>query len=167
MTDDAKLVVDKITAFLQYIGIAFAFQPITGEGFMPGIALNDGVIIIDMEQLKYPGDILHEAGHIATLLPEERLASGKLPDTPDSLGNEITAQAWSYAACVAIGLDPSVVFHDDGYRGSAQKLIEIFSSDHPIALPTLQWMGMTYDKKNAEKLNTLAYPHMICWVRKA
>jgi hypothetical protein len=32
------------------------------------------------------------------------------------------AIAWSYAAALQIGLDPGIVFHAAGYRGSSQEL---------------------------------------------
>ena len=53
------------------------------------------------------------------------------------------AIAWSYAASVHLQLDPSVVFHADGYRGGSQSLIENFTGGRYIAVPTLQWLGMT------------------------
>jgi hypothetical protein len=43
--------------------------------------------------------------------------AGKLESTP---GEEMAAIAWSYAACVHLGLEPTVVFHSDGYKGGSE-----------------------------------------------
>lgn len=157
----------KIIGFLQSIGLQVTLCPLDGATFVPGITLENGTILVDTGKMLYPGDILHEAGHLATMLPDERVkATGDLPkEGNESQGSEMAAQAWSYAACLAIGIDPHVVFHEHGYQGSGQRLVEIYSADHPPIVPLLQWMGMTHDKKNAEILNTLAFPNMICWVR--
>jgi len=168
MENNTGRLLEKITGFLVQIGIGFSMCTIKDETFMPGVGLENGIILIDTEKLLYPGDILHEAGHLAVLSADERVTStGKLSGEFSQLGNEIMAQAWSYAACVAIGLDPLIVFHEHGYRGAGKALIETFSSGNPVGVPALQWLGMTYDKANAGKLNTLAYPNMICWVRQA
>ena len=48
MTDAGDPIVGKITDFLQHIGIAFAMREITVDCFMPGISLENGIIIIDL-----------------------------------------------------------------------------------------------------------------------
>lgn len=136
---------------------------------MPGVSIEGGTIIVDQDKLIYPGDLLHEAGHIATAPPAVRQAmNGKLPVGADYLGDEIAAQAWSYAACIHLNIDPHIVFHGDGYHGQADGLVRIYStSGTPPGVPLLQWMGMTYDLQNAKKLNTLAYPSMVGWLNQS
>ena len=52
------------------------------------------------------------------------------------------------------GLDPAVVFHEDGYRGGSASLIQMFTArSTPIGVPVLRWLGMTRD-----------YPVMIRWL---
>jgi hypothetical protein len=80
------------------------------------------------------------------------------------MGDEIAAQAWSYAAVVHLGLAPEVVFHAAGYRSSAQSLIEIYGNGS-AGVPVLQWMGLTLDAKRARQENVPPYPHMIRWLR--
>lgn len=166
---DNHEVTAKIVNFLRSIGLEIELCPLDDPTFLPGLTFKNGKILVDTGKLLYPGDILHEAGHLATLAPAEREnANAALPkDGNDPQASEMMAQAWSYAACLAIGIDPHIVFHENGYHGSSKHLVEIYSSDVPPVVPTLQWLGMTRDKKNAEKLNTLAYPHMICWLRQA
>ena len=156
-------VVDTITGFLDYTGIGYIKRPINGETFLPGLLLEKGKIVIDTEKLLYPGDILHEAGHLAAYAPDVRETMGD-PLSADG-GYEMMALAWSYAACLHIGLDPAVVFHPHGYKGESESLLQNFAEGHYIGLPMLQWLGMAYDKKKAEELNTLPYPNMISWTR--
>ena len=141
-------------------------RPINEPGFLPGLLLENGVLIVDTEKLLYPGDMLHEAGHLATMPPEVReTTSGNLPDTEKNRGGELMALAWSYAACIHLGLDPSVVFHADGYRGGSQSIIENFTEGRYIGVFGLEWRGMAYDKKRAKEFNARPYPHMISWVK--
>lgn len=159
-------VIELITGFLTQIGIDFAFRRLDGPTFMPGVGLENGMILIDTDKLTYPGDILHEAGHIATTPPGLRPAmNGELPGTVDNQAGEIMSQAWCYAACVYLGIDPHIVFHKAGYRGGSEHIIRNFETGAEVGVPALQWLGMTYEKKNAEKLNTLAFPHMFRWMR--
>jgi len=61
-----------------------------------------GVLSIDEMRLLYPGDILHEAGHIAVTSPDVRGGS-TFSSTP---GEEMAAIAWSYAAALALECRP-------------------------------------------------------------
>ena len=117
--------------------------------------------MIDREKLKYPGDVLHEAGHIATTAPSERHSlTGDLKSDP---GDERAAIAWSYAAVVHLRLEPDVLFHGDGYKGDAAHLIESFGAGSCIGVPMLEWYGMTrYQRLDSEGPD---YPKMRSWVR--
>jgi hypothetical protein len=78
---------------------------------------------------------------------------------------EMSAMGWSYAAALAIGIDPAVVFHEFGYRGASASLLENFAEGRYLAVPMLQWYGMTYEKKVAAGLGEDPYPHMQSWLR--
>ena len=52
----------QIVRFLRGIGISVREEPLTVDTFLPGIMLDKGELIVDPDQLQYPGDILHEAG---------------------------------------------------------------------------------------------------------
>jgi hypothetical protein len=80
------------------------------------------------------------------------------------MGDEIAAQTWSYAAAVHLGLPPEIVFHPAGYKGSAEKLMEIFS-EGKAGIPLLQWMGLTMDAKRGAVEGVAPYPKMIHWLR--
>jgi hypothetical protein len=158
-----------ITQFIASIGIPVVFQPITDSTFVPGILITKGTIIVDIDQLLYPGDLLHEAAHIAVAIPEDRQLMhgdvGNLTEKSKSDGEEMMAIAWSYAACVHLNIDPAVVFHPAGYKGSSDWYIEQYTSGNMVYLPLLQWAGFCYDAINADKNGGEPYPKMIRWTR--
>ncbi|MES2112204.1 MAG: hypothetical protein V4577_25840 [Bacteroidota bacterium] len=164
--DQNTQLINTITTFLKDIGLETVMQPIEGAGFVPGISLNNGRLIIDTSQLKYTGDIIYAAGRLAVMPPEERVAMDDIiPKTDMQQSGGIMAIAWAYAACIHLGLDPHVVFHDGGYDGQSEALISHFRDTPQWGIPMLQWCGMTYDARNAAQLNKLPFPHMQSWVR--
>ena len=76
----------------------------------------------------------------------------------------MAAIAWSYAATLHLNIDPAVLFHNSGYKGDAENLLENFQAGRYIGAPLLQWYGMTIDGTNEEK-DRAAYPKMIHWLR--
>ena len=110
-----------IIAFLRDIGIPVAIEALPVPTFLPGILLRDGAVVVDTARLRFPGDLLHEAGHLAVCSPDRR-ASIQGDAGPDP-AEEMMAIAWSYAALVYLQLDPAVVFHAEGYRGGSDGLI--------------------------------------------
>lgn len=152
-----------IAAFLAEIGIPVEAAPITEKTFLPGILIDHGRLLVDESQLQYPGDLLHEAGHLAVMEPARRAAAHGSPG--DELGEEIAAMAWSWAALTHIGLPPEVVFHEGGYKGSSDSLIMTFQGGSYPGLPLLQWFGMTYDARNAATHGVTPFPQMRHWLR--
>jgi hypothetical protein len=159
----------RIVEFLRSLGLVIRRGALTGPTFLPGIRIERGELVVDEAALEHPGDLLHEAGHIAVTDPTERSRiDGKIRPTPGAEGGEeMAAIAWSYAAAVHIGIDPAVVFHADGYRGGAGSLLENFENGRYIGVPLLQWMAMTADGEAAERLGVEPYPHMLRWLREA
>jgi hypothetical protein len=158
-------IINKIIGFIKSIGIGVFFETIEGETFVPGITIRDGAVIVDREKLSYPGDLLHEAGHIAVMSSEKRKY---LNDNIDAeladAGNEMAAIAWSYAVCRHLQIDPAVVFHEHGYKGGSDAILENFNTGHYIGVPLLQWYGMTYEPRQAKELQTEPYPNMVNWM---
>ncbi len=144
----------KITAFLESIGVPVRHAQITEQTFVPGITLDRGTIVIDESKLLYPGDLLHEAGHLAVLRPGERV---DLQGTAgDSGAFEMAAIGWSWAAAQHLGLDPAIVFHDAGYKGESQALLDNFAAGRFLGVPMLEWLGLT---------TAATYPAMTSWLR--
>jgi hypothetical protein len=159
--------IDKCVEFLRYIGIPVHFRPITTECFLPGISIEHGEIDVDLEKLKYPGDILHEAGHIAVVPAIERnsINEHSIAIREHRDAEEMMAIAWSYAACVHLDIDAGFVFHDNGYKGGGSNIAENFRQGHYFAVPMLQWVGMTKEKKNDTEPDNSVYPAMLQWLR--
>jgi hypothetical protein len=151
-----------IVEWLRQIGLTVRFASLGGETFLPGVTLEPGGLVVDPERLLYSGDLLHEAGHLATMLPAQRASTGS--NAGSDMGDEIAAQTWSYAAAVHLGLPPEMVFHATGYRGAAQSLIAVYR-DGLAGVLLLQWMGLTLDAKRAAAASVSPYPHMINWLR--
>lgn len=158
-------IIIQITNFIKSIGIDVFFEPVTGAAFLPGIAIRNGCLVVDTDKLLYPGDILHEAGHIA-VTPLARRAA--LNDNVDVLqadgGNEMAAIAWSYAACKHIGLDTSFVFHEHGYKGAGGHLAKNFDEGKYVGVPLLQYYGMAFEPHKAAEFNKKPFPMMYNWL---
>ena len=153
----------KLVSFVKAIGLEARPALLDTPTFLPGLAIDCGAILIDEEKLRYPGDILHEAGHLAVVCPDRRkMMHGSAGGDP---GDEMAAIAWSYAAAVYLDLDLTVVFHREGYRGGSSAIIEQFARRRYIGVPVLEWLGMTADEKSAAVLKVQPYPHMLKWLR--
>lgn len=150
--------VDHICNFLETIGISVESATLTDNTFLPGLKLQGQGILVDFAKLKYPGDLLHEAGHIAVTKPElrSRIGTDKMDSDWPTLGDEIVAILWSYAALCHLELDPKVVFHDEGYKNCSSWFIEQFTSGTFMGLPLLSWMGFCNEED---------FPKMKVWLR--
>lgn len=62
--NDLQNIQSRITTFLNSIEIPVMEEKLTHEAFLPELMLKGNTMLIDSEKLKYPGDLLHEAGHI-------------------------------------------------------------------------------------------------------
>lgn len=159
--------VAKITVFLKEIGINTIEKELTNDTFLPGLALSKEGILIDFSKLLYPGDILHEAGHIAVTTAEERkkIGTDEMPKDWPTQGDEISAMLWSFAAAHHLGIPLEVVFHSNGYKGSSDWLIDSYKDNNFIGLPLLEWFGLTLSSEKAQEQKEKAFPHMIKWLR--
>lgn len=156
----------KCIRFIESIGITVIEKELDDTCFLPGLLLGNNTIYIDYNKIKYPGDILHEAGHIAVTTPNERelIGTTDIPDNWPSQGDEIAAILWSYAALTHLDLPSEFVFHNDGYKGQSQWYIENFRSQNFIGLPLLQWFGMAHPTN--EIFNSeYTFPKMKQWMR--
>lgn len=150
-----------IIGFLASIGIAVREGEVPPETIVPGIRLEQGEIVFDRTKMLYPGDLLHEAGHLA-VMPQSRRCTATESASQDP-GEEMAAIAWSYAAALHIGLDPAVVFHSGGYREGSPAILENFREGRYVGVPLLAWMSLTNVKAHAE--TQVVYPRMIRWLR--
>lgn len=153
----------RIMEFLDGIGLKVEIAERLPKTFLPGISTKNGILTIDEPRLLYPGDLLHEAGHLAMLRPSDRIrADGNMGDDG---GLEMAAIAWSYAAAIHLGISPAVVFHESGYKGGSQAILENFAAGRFIGVPLLEWAGLTVGEQRAKALGVPAYPAMLRWLR--
>jgi len=155
---------EKIIQFLQEIGIQVVETELPDNCFLPGLSIEKNAILMDSSRLKFPGDLLHEAGHLAVTSEELRPLIGTEEMNPDwpSDGDELAAILWSYAALTHLELKPEVVFHPQGYKNESEWLIQQFENENYIGLPLLEWMGFC---SISGKEDVKPFPNMLKWLR--
>jgi len=153
-----KTILNRIVTFLNLIGIKVIDSNLDNDTFLPGLDLKGHTILMDKSTLQYPGDLLHEAGHIAVTETHVRplIGTSEMESDWPSQSDEIAAILWSYAALHHLQLDPKVVFHLDGYKNASDWFIEQFTSETYMGLPLLSWMGFC-DRET--------FPEMKKWLR--
>ncbi len=152
---------DRIVDFLRGIGLPVEVGPFGPEGFLPGVTIERGVIRADPAHLHVSGDLLHEAGHMATVPSRLRARLGINLETslqaaaaedPDPLAQtallhtEVMAIAWSYAALRHLDLPPEAIFFAGGYRMDADQQVRFLSlmeSGNNFGIAHLAKAGMT------------------------
>ena len=136
----------QVFQFLDEIGIQYKIVNEVGESFLQGIRINKGVINIHPERIIAVGDILHEAGHIACIPGDKRVMVED--DIQSSIGEEYAYELavimWTVAAAHHLDIPLNKIFHDQGYKGDSDWLIEEISSGNYIGLPLLQWLGLAH-----------------------
>ncbi|WP_394774675.1 hypothetical protein [Flavobacterium sp.] len=163
---ESSLEIKKVLLFLNETGIDVIEKELDNT-FLPGLSLGPDCIYIDYNKLLYPGDILHEAGHLAvTTSAERKLVETKeiAPDWPTQ-GEEIGAILWSFAASNYLKLPLDFVFHPDGYKDSSDWYISNFNDKNYIGLPFLEWIGLCFSEERALKEGKEAFPIMQKWLR--
>ncbi|HPV23636.1 MAG TPA: hypothetical protein PLJ65_05625 [Casimicrobium sp.] len=161
LREDEMNIVSQLIDFLRHIGLTVVEHSLSEATFLPGLAIEHGTLVVDRVALLYPGDVLHEAGHLAVIPAAERAFLHE--NVGADGGPELGAIAWSYAAAMHLGLAPSVLFHEAGYKGDAANLIENFAAGRYIGLPILVWRGLT-DAPHSGTVTVTTYPGMKRWL---
>jgi len=151
----------KLAAFVRSIGMEVQPCAIDWKTQFPGLDIRAGNVLVDESQLLHPGNILHEAGHIAVHDPARRSQTQFSP----TRGEELGALAWSYAAVVQLGLSAEMVFYPGSFTGWAESLLENFAEGRYLGVPLLQRYGMAFEPRLAAERGLKPYPHMIRWLR--
>jgi hypothetical protein len=156
-------VVARIVPFLRSVGIPVIVEAVADDTLLPGATVRHGALVFDPARLPWPGDLLHEAGHIAVTDPAQREA---LAEVSQDAGEELAAMAWSYAAAVEIGIDPEIVFHEGGYQGAGANFLTSYTGGGGgIGVPMLQYYGMSAEPHQATTLGREPFPAMARWLR--
>ena len=157
---------EKVLSFIKKIGIDIVEKELE-TSFLPGLSLGPNCLYIDFEKLLYPGDILHEAGHLAVTTSAERKIAGTNEMALDwpTQGEEMGAILWSFAAAKHLELPVEFVFHPNGYKNESEWLISNFTNETYIGLPFLEWTGLSLGKERATKEGKEPFPKMLKWLR--
>jgi hypothetical protein len=158
---------DTILGFLRQIELTASEGAVPLDSFLPGIRVARGTLVFDRGSLRWPGDLLHEAGHIAMTPASLRctLDDALVVTSAAPHAGEAEATAWAYAALIHLQLSPSVLFHEGGYHGHSAGLITSFSCGIYPGAFGLSQAGMTLLGTAAESAGVPTYPHMIRWLR--
>jgi len=160
-TDKQLTEVENILAFLTDIGINHRYETLNEKTFLPGLKIEQGTLLLDLEKLLYPGDILHEAGHIAVTSETTRTClTGDMKNHDHQAAEEMTAIAWSWAAACYLDIAPDVLFHEEGYKGASASLIAAFSTNAGFGYPLLYSWFMCEQPDHPN-----GYPNMLKWLR--
>jgi hypothetical protein len=146
--------------FLDEIGIPWKQESISESTFLPGIKIENGGLIIDLEKLDYPGDVLHEAGHIALLPASDRpFVDQKMLDSiPPAQSMEIGVILWTILAARHLGIPEEMIFHAGGYKGQSDWWLQMTQQKTYVGMPLLQWAGIA-------RLNHNGEPEVLNWLR--
>ncbi|MBY0420561.1 MAG: hypothetical protein K2W88_21120 [Pararheinheimera sp.] len=152
----------KVFAFFNEIGISYQLESLTEPSFLPGALIKNGGLCIDLEQLAHPGDLLHEAGHIAVMPSAQRhLLNDNVNESANQgPAEEMAAIAWSWAALRHLNLPPEFLFHNEGYKGGSEAYIAAFSCGGGFGYPLLSWYGMCEQPSAAD-----GNPQKKLWLR--
>lgn len=155
-----------IFAFLARIGLPIAEETLPADTFLPGIALRAGGLVVDTEKLLWPGDLLHEAGHLAVLPAALRgdAHDDQLNQEAEHAG-ELEAMAWAYAAAVELSLPMAVLIHNGGYNGKAGDLLQMYTYGVYPGLRGLCEGGMAAAPGFTPDCGPVRYPQMLRWLR--
>lgn len=143
--------------FIAGLGLPIAETALPEDTFLPGIAIRDGGLLVDPSRLRWPADLLHEAGHLAVLPPALRAqAQDDLPGQGSDAhtradqahaeaqhAGEQEALAWAWAAAMHLGLPPQALIHEGGYGGKSQALLQMYAFGIYPGLRGLCALGMT------------------------
>ena len=158
---------DVILAFLSGIGLPVSEGVVPANSFLPGIRIASGTLTLDRAALRWPGDLLHEAGHLAVTPSSLRSGLDDALAGSESMAHagEEEATAWAYAAVAHLRLDPSVLFHEGGYRGHSAGLMRTFGYGVYPGSAGLARAGMTLVGAEAANAGKPPYPAMTRWLR--
>ncbi|AQQ01812.1 hypothetical protein B0W48_19745 [Pseudoalteromonas aliena] len=160
-TDKQLTEVENILAFLTDIGINHRYETLHEKTFLPGLKIEQDTLLLDLEKLLYPGDILHEAGHIAVTSETTRTClTGDMKNHDHQAAEEMTAIAWSWAAACYLNIASNILFHEQGYKGASDNLIEAFTNSTGFGYPLLYSWFMCEQPDHPN-----GYPNMLRWLR--
>ncbi len=162
----------RIFDFIAGIGLPIRESALPDDTFLPGIRLHEGGLVVDPQKLLWPGDLLHEAGHLAILPADIRAAAHD--DLVDALdiehAGEQEAMAWAYAATVALRIPSEVLIHPGGYKGRSSEILSMYAFGIYPGLRGLCALGLAASPgfsagEGVQPSVQAHYPQMLRWLR--
>lgn len=175
-------------SFLRALGLSVVEVPGV-SGFLPHVAVVNGALHVDVLNV-LPGDLLHEAGHLALMPSRYRSkAHGQLgaafkamlshlDEHPDGLSSypecrccravlqasDPEATAWQYAAACAIGLPDDLLFPANAFGGTAHEVLFALNQNTYLGIHGLraaQWTAVS--ARTARGLPV--FPELAFWLQ--
>lgn len=179
------MILDRIGAFLDSIGLKSEKVTAT-SGLLPEIEIREGRVLYTSSC--HPGDLLHEAGHLA-LLPsrwrgwvngdvsesseriyEDLVRIGTEFESPVYLAvlqsgdQEVTAWAWAAAVHLDIPMNDRINMSPDTYQGGARDIRIMLQMGKYVGIHGLQHAG--YCRAGNHPYRGLPrYPQMAFWAQ--
>ena len=153
--------------FIADIGLPIREATLPEGTFLPGVELREGGILVDPLRLLWPGDLLHEAGHLAVLPSRVRhIAEDDQPNAADAEhAGELEAMAWAYAATIALDVPMDVLIHEGGYQGRSRDVLQMYAFGIYPGLRGLCDAGLTAAPGFTPDCGEVCYPRMLKWLR--
>ncbi len=153
--------------FLKLTGFRIEFAQLPeNQTFLPGISIFNGTILVDKNTLLYTGDVLLAAGCLAIMPATVRHSANTYYLDTHYTKEQIQSMAiaWSYAACVEMGINPLEVFGTERYNGCAEELLKQFLSGSFNGLNLLRKAGFCHDTEDEQHYGAKRYPYMMRWI---
>lgn len=183
-----------ILEFLNRVGIpaiAVTGDEAVAKAFTPHVLIKNGTLEVDVDHV-FPGNILHEAGHLAIVpAPFRHLASGTLGAVQKAMGayfeanpggmmvypedpicraimqcSDTEATAWQFAAAQEVGLPDELLFPDDAFDGQGPENLQRLKANSYFGINGLQAAGWTRVRANPRS-TVPVYPKLAFWLHPA
>ncbi len=150
--------VDIFLNFSKEIGLPQISKTLNGNEELHGLQAENGHICLDVDKIKFPGDVLKLTARMAICKPEIRskLVGSGIQNDHLKEQREIAALLWIYAACEKLNIGPEIVLQNDKTKGETEWFLDNFKRKNYIGLPLLGSMNL------AKKAS---FPEMENWLR--
>ena len=174
--------------FVRSIGIPVTFVEQPAGGFLPHVRVCQGGLRVDPAHA-YPGDILHEAAHVAVVPAKFRaLADGDLREVNRAMqewlethgdglstypedplcrailqADEQEATAWQFAAAQHIGLPDRWLFPPGSYEGNGPELLQQLKGNAHMGIHGLQAANWTAVRASSA-MGRPVFPKLARWL---
>jgi len=158
------------------------------SAFVPYCRVKGGGLMVNPEKV-FPGDIIHEAGHIAVIpsrfrpsasgtfgkslremkdyMDANANAIGRFPEDPTLRGimqsGEAEATAWQYAAAQHIGLPDEWLFPPGSFEGNGEENLMRLKANSYMGINGLQAAGWT-KVREISRLELPTFPKLAFWL---